>query len=157
MHKVHNVCLLLLAGSPPELVPPPLQVVAEALKVGLMAVNLAGEGAPGAQAALLRLLVPTLVEVAAPESSAPTPLLADMAVKLLTHLAASATAATAFRNAAAELPAAAKQRLAVALQAAAAGSGPGSAAGAARAVPAGTSSGPMQRATVKLNFAAFKK
>lgn len=132
-------------------------MVAEALKAGLLAVNLAGEGTPSGQAALLRLFVPTLVEVAAPLGAAPTPLLNDMAVKLLTHLAASPTAATAFRSAAAELPSSAKQRLAGALQAAAAGAGANSAAGAARAAPAGSSTGPMQRATVKLNFAAFKK
>ncbi|KAL4431040.1 hypothetical protein ABPG75_006296 [Micractinium tetrahymenae] len=134
-----------------------IQVVAEALKAGLLAVNLAGESAPSAQAALLRLLVPVLVEVAAPSSAAPTPLLADMAVKLLTHMAASPTAAAAFRGVAAELPAAAKQRLAGALQAAAAGAAAGSGASTARPAPVAASSGPMQRATVKLNFAAFKK
>jgi hypothetical protein len=135
--------------------------VSEALKAGLLAVNLAGVdlasrsgSGEAAQASLLRLLVPALVEVAAPPGQ-PVPLLADMAVKLLTHLAAS-PAAPAFRVAAAELPTAAKQRLQSALAAAAQ-----QAAAAAQqqqqadAQPAAT--GPMQRATVKLNFAPFRK
>jgi hypothetical protein len=161
----HHVCVCVLAPCHvlsawklmllPPLLPcccPPVQVVAEALKSGLLAVNLAaaaGITSPGgepAQASLLRLLVPVLIEVAAPEAP-PTPLLVDMAVKLLTHLASSPAAAE-FRAVAADLPASTKQRLQAALQQAGA---------AAQAAAAPASSGPMQRATVKLNFAAFKK
>ena len=133
------------------------QVVAETLKAGLLAVNVAGGGGSsggGAQLdALLHLLVPVLVEVAAPpQGGAPaTPLLADMSVKLLTHLAAaSGPTAAAFRAAAGDLPAATKLRLQSALQQAAA-------AEAAQAAAAPVASGPMQRSAIKLNFAAFKK
>ncbi|PRW58568.1 HEAT repeat-containing [Chlorella sorokiniana] len=107
-------------------------------------------GGEAAQSALLRLLVPLLIEVAAP-AGPPTPVLAASAVKLLTHLASS-PAAAAFRGVAAELPAATKARLQAALQAAAAAA----AAQPAAAETQAASSGPMQRATVKLNFAAFK-
>ena len=126
--------------------------MAAALKAGLLAVNLAAPAGEAGATSLLRLLVPTLIEVAAP-AGAPTPLLADMAVKLLTHLA-SGPAAAAFRGAAAELPAATKQRLAAALQQAAAAAQP-----AATAAPlgGGAGGGPMQRATVTLNLGAFKR
>jgi hypothetical protein len=131
------------------------QVVAQVLKAGLLAVNCASAmpapGGEAAQSALLRLLVPLLIEVAAP-AGPPTPVLAASAVKLLTHLASS-PAAAAFRGVAAELPAATKARLQAALQAAAAAA----AAQPAAAETQAASSGPMQRATVKLNFAAFKK
>lgn len=124
------------------------------LKAGLLAINCAaavpGPSGEAAQAALLRLLVPLLIEVAAP-AGPPTPVLAASAVKLLTHLASS-PAAAAFRTAAAELPAATKARLQGALQAAAAATPQPAAAGATAAA---ASSGPMQRATVKLNMAAF--
>jgi hypothetical protein len=134
--------------------------VAEALKVGLLAATLAGSstarrpgGGESAQTSLLRVLVPVLVDVAAPQA-APTPLLVDMAVKLLTHLAGSTTAA-AFREVAAQLPEATRQRLQAALQQAAAGAA--AAQQAATAAQQAATLGPMQRATVKLNFAAFKK
>lgn len=139
------------------------QFVAESLKAALLAVNLAGgleaaspHNGETAQASLLRVLVPALVEVAAP-CGAPSPLLADTAVKLLTHLAAS-PAAPAFRAATSALPAEAKQRLQAALQQAAAGTAQEQQqAAAAAAERQAASSGPMQRATIKLNFAAFKK
>lgn len=124
--------------------------MAATLKAGLLAVNLAAPGGEAGAAALLRLLVPTLIEVAAP-AGAPTPLLADMAVKLLTHLA-SGPAAAAFRGAASELPAATKQRLAAALQQAAA-----AAQAATAAAPLGGASSGPARATVTLNLGAFKK
>lgn len=144
--------------DPAGLLPQPLQAVAQVLKAGLLAVNCASAlpapGSEAAQTALLRLLVPVLIEVAAP-AGPPTPVLAGSAVTLLTHLASS-PAAAAFRAVAAELPAATKARLQAALQAAAAAAAAQPAATDA-AAPAGSSSGPMQRATVKLNFAAFKK
>lgn len=128
--------------------------MAQALKAGLLAVNVADPAGEAAQAALLRLVVPVLIEVAAP-AAPPTPLLVDMAVKLLTLLAAS-PAAAAFRAVAADLPAATKQRLAAALQQTAAAAA-AQAAATAPAQAAGAACGPMQRATVTLNLGAFKK
>jgi hypothetical protein len=92
------------------------------------------------QVAVMSVLVPLLVEVARPPPGTPvTPVLRDMACRLVTAMPSSAAAA-AFRSAVTALPASSKQRLQLALKdqaeataAAAAGPGAGTGAGAASA------------------------
>eukprot|EP00887_Chlorella_sp_A99_P005661 scaffold1.g5661.t1 len=107
---------LLQSGG--QLSQPGVALVTEALKAGLLAVTLAGAASEPSsaaqQAALLRVMVPLLVEGAAP-AGPKAPAVADLALALLTHLASGLTA-PAFKGAVAELPAGAKQRLAGALQ-----------------------------------------
>ena len=88
------------------------QVVAETLKMLLVSLTVAAQLAPVAQSPLLALFLPLLIEAAAPEVAPRTPALADVAVKLITHLA-SGPAAAAFKTALAAMPPAAKQRLQV--------------------------------------------
>jgi hypothetical protein len=109
-----------------------VQAAGEALKVGLLASTLGGAAGAGA----LAVVVPLLVEVAAPPGP-PTPALAQLAVRLLTALA-SGPAAAAFRAAVAALPAPTKLRLQGALAAAAAGGG-GEGSPHAAPAPAGLS------------------
>lgn len=128
-----------------------LSLVAESIKLLLVGAGLAaassagaagGEAAagapPAAQVGVMRVLVPLLVEAAAPAAGVPvTPLLRDISVKLVTVMPSSASGA-AFREVVAALPAGSKQRLQVALREAAAGGG-GSSAGTA--APAGMAGG----------------
>ncbi len=88
------------------------QVVAETLKMLLVSLTIAAQLAPDAQSPLLALFLPLLIEAAAPEAAPRTPALADVAVKLITHLASGPCAAE-FRQSLAALPPAAKQRLQV--------------------------------------------
>ncbi len=102
-----------------------LAAVVEGLKVLLLVNNLSAAKGEPAQAAVLSVLVPLLVEAAAPEgAAAPTPALRDMALKLLTAMPAAPSGGAAFRAAVAALPAGSKARLQAALR------GPGGAAGA---------------------------
>jgi hypothetical protein len=116
------------------------------------------------QVAVMNVLVPLLVEVARPAPGTPvTPLLRDMACKLVSAMPTSAAAA-AFRTAVTALPAASKQRLQLALkeqQAAAAaaaaapviaGAGVAAAAGAA---PAAAAAAHARKPAIqlKMNFA----
>jgi len=87
-------------------------VVAETLKMLLVSLTVAAQLAPDAQSPLLALFLPLLIEAAAPEAAPRTPALADVAVKLITHLA-SGPGAAQFRQSLAALPPAAKQRLQV--------------------------------------------
>jgi hypothetical protein len=83
---------------------------------------------------VLQVLVPLLVEAAAPEG-APTPVLRDMALKLITAMPSAPSGGAAFRGAIAALPPDAKARLQAALQAsaaAAAGGGGTTGGGAGR-------------------------
>ena len=93
-------------------------MAAETLKVALLAATSTAAAGAGeaAQGPLMALLVPLLIEAAAPAqgASSPSPQLADMALKLITHLA-SGPAAPAFKAAVAALPLGAKQRLQAAL------------------------------------------
>lgn len=122
-----------------------MQVVAETLKMLVVALNISPALADTAPAAVLAVLIPLLIAAAAPETP-PVPALADMAVKLVTHLA-SGPQAPAFRVAVAQLPAGAKVRLQTALRASAAGpaaavpGGRGPAAAAGDASPAGRKPG----------------
>ena len=88
------------------------QVVAETLKMLLVSLSVAALVAPEAQAPLLALFIPLLIEAAAPEAAPRTPALADVAVKLITHLASGPMAAD-FKQSLAALPPSAKQRLQV--------------------------------------------
>lgn len=91
------------------------QAVAETLKMLLVAVGLAEEAGHEAQQALLHLMVPLLIEAAAPEAVPASPALSDIALKLISHLAGGAApgSAAGFRAAVAALQPAAKQRLQV--------------------------------------------
>lgn len=112
----------------------------------------------------MSILVPLLIEVAKPPDSTPvTPVLRDMACKLVSAMPTSAAAA-AFRTAVVALPAASKQRLQLALkeQAAAAATavapGVGKVAAAAAAGSAAGSVGAPTEARkpaiqLKMNFA----
>jgi hypothetical protein len=115
------------------------------------------------QVAVMNMLVPLLVEVARPPQGTPvTPLLRDMACKLVSAMPTSAAAA-AFRTAVTALPAASKQRLQLALKeqqaaaaaaaaaAPAAGSGVAAAAGAGSIAAAGDARKPAIQ--LKMNFA----
>lgn len=111
------------------------------------------------QVAVMNVLVPLLVEVARPPPATPvTPLLRDMACKLVSAMPTSASAA-AFRTAVTALAAASKQRLQLALkeQAEAAAAAAAKPAGAA-AVATGVSSAAPPEARkpaiqLKMNFA----
>lgn len=118
------------------------------------------------QVAVMSVLVPLLVEVARPPPGTPvTPVLRDMACKLVTAMPSSAAAA-AFRSAVTALPASSKQRLQLALKdqaeataAAAATAGhTGVAAGPLAAKPAETRSGAKKPPAIqlKMNFALPK-
>jgi microcystin-dependent protein len=115
------------------------------------------------QVAVMHVLVPLLVEVARPGPGTPvTPLLRDMACKLVSAMPTSAAAA-AFRTAVTALPAASKQRLQLALReqqaAAAAAAAPvvavagtaAAAAGAVQVVAAADAKKPAIQ--LKMNFA----
>jgi hypothetical protein len=116
------------------------------------------------QAAVMHVLVPLLVEVARPAPGTPvTPLLRDMACKLVSAMPTSAAAA-AFRTAVTALPAASKQRLQLALKeqqaAAAAGAAPaaagaGVAAAAAGVAPVAAAAADARKPAIqlKMNFA----
>lgn len=96
------------------------------------------------QVAVMNILVPLLIEVAKPAASTPvTPVLRDMACKLVSAMPTSAAAA-AFRTAVVALPAASKQRLQLALKEQAAAA----AAAAALPVAAGAASGGRVAAAV---------
>jgi hypothetical protein len=112
------------------------------------------------QAAVLRVLVPLLIEVAKPPGTTPaTPVLRSMACKLVAAMPTSAAAA-AFRTVVTALPAASKERLQVALRENAAaeqaggGSGvPGPGAGAAAAVgAAGAAAAKKPAIQLKMTF-----
>lgn len=124
------------------------QVAAETLKAALLATTTAAAVSEGAQASLMQLLVPLLIEAAAPAGTR-TPALADMALKLITHLA-SGPAAPAFKAVVAGLPVGTKQRLQQALQGGAAAA-PSPAVGA----PAATATSAKPSIALK-SFAAFK-
>lgn len=144
--------------SPHALLPWHLQVTAETLKAALLATTTAGALGEAAQAPLMQLLVPLLIEVASPPAGgASSPLLADMALKLITHLASpSGPAAAAFRAAVAGLPLGAKQRLQQALQSAGGGAGPAAgASGAAASVTVAPAAGIKPSIALK-TFASLK-
>jgi hypothetical protein len=83
------------------------------------------------KAAVFQVLVPLLVDAAAPEGGPPTPVLRDMALRLVNALPSAPAGGAAFRAAVAALPAASKARLQAALrEAAAAGAAGGAGAGA---------------------------
>jgi hypothetical protein len=111
------------------------------------------------QVAVMNVLVPLLVEVARPPAGTPvTPLLRDMACKLVSAMPTSAAAA-AFRTAVTALPAASKQRLQLALKeqqaaaAAAPAAGSGVAAAAAGAAPLAAAADARKPAIqLKMNF-----
>ena len=117
-----------------------LQFAIETLKCGLLACNIGGEMG----AATLRLVVPIMVESAAPPGQS-TPALAEAAVKLLVALA-SGPSATAFKGAVASLPEDTRQRLQKAL-ASVVSTGPSAAAGGGggAAAPGQVKSGSTQR------------
>lgn len=109
------------------------------------------------QVAVMRVLVPLLVEVARPPPGTPvTPLLRDMACKLVSAMPTSAAAA-AFRTVVTALPAASKQRLQLALkeQAAAAAAAPAAVGNvAAGATPLAAAADARKPAIqLKMNFA----
>lgn len=92
------------------------QAVAETLKMLLVALSVVTDaGGPEPQRALLDLLLPLLIEAAAPESVPASPALTDVALKLISHLASGLAAGSAagFRGAVAALQPSAKQRLQV--------------------------------------------
>jgi hypothetical protein len=137
-HAAMHQCLFPLAG-------PPMAAVSEALKTLVVAANLVAPDGQAAQEGLMRVLVPLLVEVAAPAPpGVPTPALRDMALKLVTALP-SAASGPAFKAVLAAQPPELKLRLQGALresQAAAAGGAAGAAAaGAAAAGGAGAGAG----------------
>ncbi len=153
-HAAMHQCLFPLAG-------PPLAAVSEALKALVVAASLVAPDGQAAQEALMRVLVPLLVEVAAPAPpGVPTPALRELALKLVTALP-SAAAGPAFKAVLAAQPPELKQRLQGALresQAAAAGgaAGPAAAAGAAGAAGgagAGGAGAKKPSIALKMNFA----
>lgn len=87
------------------------------------------------QAAVLSVLVPLLVQAAAPEQGSPTPALRDMAIRVLTAMPNAPSGGAAFRATVAALPADAKARLQSALRGPQ-GTGDAAAAAAARPVAA---------------------
>ncbi len=87
------------------------QVVGEMVRVALLVVNLSTTDSQAVQEAALSVFVPMLIDVAAPVGSR-TPALADMAVRVVTHLATGASSA-AFKAVVAALPLPTKQRLQV--------------------------------------------
>lgn len=111
------------------------------------------------QAAVLRVLVPLLIEVAKPPGTTPaTPVLRSMACKLVAAMPTS-IAAVAFRAVATALPAASKERLQVALRENAAaeqasgGSGvPGPGAGPAAVGAAGGAAAKKPAIQLKMTF-----
>jgi hypothetical protein len=103
---------------------------------------------------VLQVLVPLLVEAAAPDG-APTPVLWEMALKLITALPAAPAGGAAARAAIASLPPAAKARLQAALQASAAGGG-GGGASAAGPRPAGAAQPARPAIQLKTSFALPK-
>ena len=113
-----------------------LQFAIETLKCGLRACNIGGDMG----AATLRLVVPIMVESAAPPGQ-PTPALAEAAVKLLVALASGPSAA-AFKGAVASLSEDTRQRLQKALASVAGTSAPAPAGGGA---PGQLKSGAGQR------------
>lgn len=141
-----------------------LAAVTEGLKVLLLLSNRKAAQGEAAQVAVMHVLVPLLVEVAAPPAGTPvTPLLRDMACKLVSAMPTSAAAA-AFRTAVTALPAASKQRLQLALReqqaaAAAAAAAPAAARGvgvsvAGAALPAAAAADARKPAIqLKMNFA----
>ncbi|GLC70784.1 hypothetical protein PLESTF_001032900 [Pleodorina starrii] len=124
-----------LAGSEQSL-------VAECLKLLVLAATLAGPHGAAAQEGVMQVLVPMLVEVAAPAAgpAAATPPLRDLAVKLITTLPAAAAGA-AFKAQLAAQPAAAKLRLQGALREAAAAAAATAAAAAAAPAAAAAAAG----------------
>ena len=56
----------------------------------LVSLSVAAQMTPDARPPLLALFIPLLIEAAAPEAAPRTPALADVAVKLITHLAGGA-------------------------------------------------------------------
>ena len=93
-----------------------VQVVAETLKMLLVALSVVTEaGGPEPQRALLDLMLPLLIEAAAPESVPASPALTSVALKLIAHLSSGLAAGSAagFGGAVAALQPAAKQRLQV--------------------------------------------
>lgn len=95
---------------------PVLQAVVETLKMLLVALSVVTDaGGPEPQRALLDLLLPLLIEAAAPESVPASLALTDVALKLISHLASGLAAGSAagFRSAVAALQPSAKQRLQV--------------------------------------------
>lgn len=95
--------------------------------------------------------MPLLVEAAAPEASPPTPVLRDMAVRLITAMPTAATGGAAFRSAIAALPMSSKAHLQAALResAAAGGSASGSASGSGAGSGAAGAGGAAARATAQ--------
>ncbi|GFR48876.1 hypothetical protein Agub_g10725 [Astrephomene gubernaculifera] len=113
-------------------------LVAECVKLLVVGATLAGPQGAAAQDGVMQVLVPLLVELAAPAlgPAAVTPALRDMAIKLITSLPASA-AGNAFKTHLAAQPAAAKLRLQTALREAAAAAAAASTAAAASGASAG--------------------
>ena len=108
-----------------------LQAAAETLKCGVMVCNLGGD----VGAAALKVVVPVMVETAAPPGE-PTPALSDAAVKLLVALA-SGSSATAFRSAVAGLPEDTRRRLQRALASVASAAAPAVGTGAVKVAAVG--------------------
>jgi hypothetical protein len=100
------------------------------------------------QAAVLRVLVPLLIEVAKPGNTPATPVLRSMACKLVSAMPTSAAAA-AFRAVVTALPAASKERLQVALRENAAEQAAAGAGAAAQGPAAATKKPAIQ---LKMNF-----
>ncbi|KXZ55552.1 hypothetical protein GPECTOR_2g1101 [Gonium pectorale] len=136
-------------------------LVAECLKLLVLAATFAGPHGGQAQDGVMQVLVPLLVEVTAPAAGAAvaTPALRDMGFKLITSLPASASG-NAFKAHLAAQPAGVKLRLQGALReaaAAAVSSAPAAAsvAGAGpqlsgAAAPSGTAAGSSRRPTIQL-------
>ncbi|GIL52578.1 hypothetical protein Vafri_8312 [Volvox africanus] len=116
---VERVALLLARTKP--LTGVDQSLVAECLKLLVLAATLASPQGAVALDGVMQVLVPLLVEVAAPAAgpAAATPALRDMAVKLITSLPTTASG-PAFKTQLAAQPAAAKLRLQSALREAAA-------------------------------------
>lgn len=94
---------------------PSTQAVVETLKLLLVGLSVAAAAGPQPHRALLDLMLPLLIEAAAPEGAPPTPALTDVALKLISHLAGGLAegSAAGFRAAVGALQPAAKQRLQV--------------------------------------------
>ncbi|KAF8072444.1 hypothetical protein HT031_000103 [Scenedesmus sp. PABB004] len=140
-----------------------LAAVTEALKVLLLLSTRTAAQGEAAQVAVMRVLVPLLVEAASPPPGSPgTPLLRDMACRLVSAMPASAASA-AFRAAVAALPAASKARLQAALReqagaAAAAQAGPPAGGGLAPPPGAGAGAGAHKPAIqLRMSFAVPPK
>ncbi|KAG2435720.1 hypothetical protein HXX76_006917 [Chlamydomonas incerta] len=116
-------------------------MVGETIKLLVLASTLAAAQGQAAQEGVMQVLVPLLVEAAAPSAGAAAvaPPLRDMALKLITSLPAAAAAA-AFKAQLAAQPAAAKLRLQAALREAATAAASAAAAPAA-AAPGGAAAG----------------